>query len=328
MGTGTLRYSGTDAFETFPFISTELDTLENIGKQYHDFRKNLMQLLQLGLTKTYNQFHNKDLVLEVEALEAKAFAKKYGKESGNLWSHLQKTDNACTWEEAVQGIVQLRALHQTMDEAVLEAYGWHQDSEQWGPAIALRHDFYEVDYLPENDRVRYTIHPEARKEVLKRLLLLNHQRYEEEIIQGLHKKKDVQAYYAQKDQEVPEGIVFSDGKSKKQVAKKATQKTKAPKTKAQKAKKAPPQQQSSLFEAPAEVAAPLKEATIGSRVTLKNTREDTQRRLVIVPTSDSAVVAGYEQLPIANPLALQLLNRKVGFRLSSEGKDYEIVSIE
>jgi hypothetical protein len=70
-----------------------------------------------------------------------------------------------------------------MDEAVLEAYGW-QD-------IALRHDFYEVDYLPENDRVRYTIHPEARKEVLKRLLELNHKIHEEEVAAGLWEKKKV-----------------------------------------------------------------------------------------------------------------------------------------
>jgi len=32
----------------------------------------------------------------------------------------------------------------------------------------LRHAIYEVDYLPENDRLRYTIHPDARKELLKR----------------------------------------------------------------------------------------------------------------------------------------------------------------
>ena len=75
-----------------------------------------------------------------------------------------------------------------MDQAVLEAYGWHQASES-GPAIDLRHDFYEVDFLPENDRIRYTIHPDARREILKRLLLLNHRRYEEEERQGLHAKK-------------------------------------------------------------------------------------------------------------------------------------------
>ena len=33
-----------------------------------------------------------------------------------------------------------------------------------------------MDYLPENDRIRYTISPVARKEVLRRLLALNHER--------------------------------------------------------------------------------------------------------------------------------------------------------
>ena len=66
-----------------------------------------------------------------------------------------------------------------MDNAVLAAYGWHEPSDD-GPAIDLYHDFYEVDYLPENDRTRYTIHPDARRELLTRLLLLNHKRYAEE----------------------------------------------------------------------------------------------------------------------------------------------------
>ena len=51
--------------------------------------------------------------------------------------------------------------------------------------MALDHDFYEVDYLPENDRVRYTISPEARKEILKRLLELNHEIHEQEEKDGL-----------------------------------------------------------------------------------------------------------------------------------------------
>ena len=46
-----------------------------------------------------------------------------------------------------------------------------------------------MDYLPENDRVRYTISPDARKEVLKRLLKLNHEIYEQEVKAGLHKKE-------------------------------------------------------------------------------------------------------------------------------------------
>ncbi len=67
-----------------------------------------------------------------------------------------------------------------MDETVLKAYGWED--------INLVHDFYEVDYLPENDRVRYTISTDTRKEVLKRLLKLNHEIHEQEVKAGLHVK--------------------------------------------------------------------------------------------------------------------------------------------
>ena len=38
---------------------------------------------------------------------------------------------------------------------------------------------------------RYTIHPDARKEILKRLLLLNHQRYAEEVAADHYNKKEV-----------------------------------------------------------------------------------------------------------------------------------------
>lgn len=106
--------------------------------------------------------------------------------------------------------------NEIMDESVLEVYGWHTESSAINPdsqlpipeakclttpnapseapvetwsAIDLAHNFYEVDYLPENDRIRYTISPDARKEVLKRLLLLNHKIYAEEVAQGLHDKK-------------------------------------------------------------------------------------------------------------------------------------------
>jgi hypothetical protein len=67
-----------------------------------------------------------------------------------------------------------------MDKEVLTAYGWEN--------IDLAHDFYEVDYLPENDRVRYIISPEGRKKALKRLLKLNHEIHEQEVKSGLHTK--------------------------------------------------------------------------------------------------------------------------------------------
>jgi hypothetical protein len=63
---------------------------------------------------------------------------------------------------------------------VRDAYGW-QD-------LDLQHAFYDVDTLPENDRTRYTISPAARKEVLKRLLALNHVRAAEEAKAGPVKK--------------------------------------------------------------------------------------------------------------------------------------------
>ncbi|NJC00213.1 hypothetical protein GGR63_000100 [Xanthomonas sp. 3272] len=71
----------------------------------------------------------------------------------------------------------LRALQREMDTAVACAYGWDD--------LNLEHGFHEVPYLPENDRVRFTISEAARVEVLRRLSELNRQRYEEEVARGL-----------------------------------------------------------------------------------------------------------------------------------------------
>lgn len=75
----------------------------------------------------------------------------------------------------------LRELQREMDTAVTRAYGW-QD-------LDLEHGFHKVSYLPENDRLRFTISKTARVEVLRRLSELNRQRYEEEVAQGLHGSK-------------------------------------------------------------------------------------------------------------------------------------------
>lgn len=80
-----------------------------------------------------------------------------------------------------KSINQLRHLHKDIDKQVLDAYGWND--------IDLSHDFYEIDYLPENDRVRFTISEEARLTVLQRLTALNRLRYQEEIDSGLHGEK-------------------------------------------------------------------------------------------------------------------------------------------
>jgi hypothetical protein len=129
--------------------------------------------MQLGLTKTYNLFHS-------NGITAQSINDK-DKQVASLQKHLEKTANTISLDEAIQGILKLRELHVQMDEVVLDAYGWND--------IVLKHDFYEEDYLSENDRIRYTIHPEARKEVLKRLLELNHNIHAEEVADGLHDKK-------------------------------------------------------------------------------------------------------------------------------------------
>jgi len=135
-----VRYTPTDCFDTFPFPLEEYRRIANgewriealdgpfaeaarVGAEYHEHRRQIMLARQLGLTKTYNLFH----------------------------------DPAC----ADADVVRLRELHAAMDRAVLACYGWGD--------INLQHNFYPND----RGQMRYTISPEARREVLHRLLGLN-----------------------------------------------------------------------------------------------------------------------------------------------------------
>jgi hypothetical protein len=79
-------------------------------------------------------------------------------------------------DERAADIARLRELHIEMDTAVAVAYGWAD--------LDLGHDFHDT---PQG--LRFTISEPARREVLGRLLELNHQRYEEEVKAGLHSKK-------------------------------------------------------------------------------------------------------------------------------------------
>jgi hypothetical protein len=210
MGSSTLRYTPTSAFQTFPFpesnIKTVYEDLESLGDIYHEHRRKLMLSMKLGLTKTYNAFHAEEIKgvissATIECLDKKVIERKYGKEIWNLWNHLSKTPNSCNIEHATSGIIKLRELHMQMDNKVLEAYGWID--------IQLRHNFYKMDYLPENDHIRFTIHPDARKEVLKRLLELNHKIHEQEVKAGLwdNKGKKKKSSSEEEMSEVNEGEV-------------------------------------------------------------------------------------------------------------------------
>ena len=78
--------------------------------------------------------------------------------------------------EASSAISTLRDLHLQMDLAVAAAYGWSD--------LDFNHDFYETDR-----GTRFTIGEAARREVLQRLLKLNHEQHERELKQGQHEKQ-------------------------------------------------------------------------------------------------------------------------------------------
>jgi hypothetical protein len=140
-----LRYTPSDCFETFPFPQNlEHDlSLERVGCTYYDFRSQLMRRENKGLTTIYNWFH----------------------------------DPECDHP----GILKLRELHDAMDRAVLNAYGW-TDIQPRCEFIPEFDDEDEEDESgrPRRKKYRYRWPDDIRDEVLARLLELNHQRALEE----------------------------------------------------------------------------------------------------------------------------------------------------
>jgi hypothetical protein len=75
-------------------------------------------------------------------------------------------------------MVDLRRIHREIDLAAVRAYGWDDLLDQ------LDHGFH-----PAGRDLRFTIGPAAQREILDRLLELNHERYAEEVAQGRHDRK-------------------------------------------------------------------------------------------------------------------------------------------
>jgi hypothetical protein len=146
-----IRYTPSVCFETFPFLS-QLPTDKEI---------------RLELVGKNYYLLRSDLMRDMRLGLTK------------IYNHFHNPNINLLDEE--NGIQYLRNLQIELDSIVLDTYGWND--------LNLRHDFYEVDYLPENDRIRFTIHPETRKEILKRLLLLNHKLHKEEQIDTSSKKE-------------------------------------------------------------------------------------------------------------------------------------------
>lgn len=149
---GDLRYTPTDVFETL--VRPPLTPrLRSAGTRLDTYRRDLMLARNMGLTATYNLVH----------------------------------DPKCQDKE----IVELRSIHEEIDKAIVEAYGWHDlldNSAQTLPAdptyetFSLDHGFHETD-----QGIRYTIGLLARTEIIDRLRQLNHQAYADEVHLGLHK---------------------------------------------------------------------------------------------------------------------------------------------
>lgn len=158
-----LSYTRSDCFDTYPFPAC-FDTsipLEQLGREYFEFRAALMVRNNEGLTKTYNRFHDPS--------------------------------------ETSPEIFKLRELHAAMDRAVLDAYGWTDLKPTCEFLLDYEEeDEEENGGAPSGGRGRkkpwrYRWPDEFRDEVLARLLELNKQRAEEEAIAGAAAEADARA---------------------------------------------------------------------------------------------------------------------------------------
>ncbi|MGH1555547.1 hypothetical protein ACRAWF_38195 [Streptomyces sp. L7] len=180
-----LNYSPTDVFETL-VCPPQTERLRAAGTFLDGFRRELMLRRNIGLTATYNLVH----------------------------------DPACHDAD----IVELRRIHEEIDKATVEAYGWHDllDATGQSPPSDLTHETVPLDHgFHETDQgTRYTIGLLARTEIIDRLRQLNHQVYADEVFLGLHKKPkkypdmpppSAEAYRKKVEQKKPAAVDFDDG---------------------------------------------------------------------------------------------------------------------
>ena len=135
-----LNYAASDCLETFPFPQpdprTVISSLETIGETLYEARARFMTETNQGLTKTYNAI--KDASVDEPR------------------------------------VVDLRRMHEAIDRAVLDAYGWS--------------DVAVPPYCPASDADRAAVQA-FEDEVIDRLYVLNAERAREEERLGLGGKK-------------------------------------------------------------------------------------------------------------------------------------------
>ena len=120
-----IRYTPSDVYDTMPQPRTT-ERMRTVGHALETRRIEAMTERRLGLTRLYNLIHD---------------------------PAVKDTD-----------IVDLRRIHQEIDEAVGEAYGWND--------LDLVHDFHET-----RQGCRLTFRLSSQTEVLDRLLELNHEQH-------------------------------------------------------------------------------------------------------------------------------------------------------
>ncbi|MEV6863838.1 type IIL restriction-modification enzyme MmeI [Streptosporangium subroseum] len=155
-----LNYSPSDVYDTFP-QPTRTERMDRAGVELHKSRGKLMLDLDLGLTKLYNLVNDP--------------------------------------AESNPKIQRIRELHVEIDKAVLAAYALDEERE---PAIrdyearkakpplpawcdiVLDHGFHTY-----GQGTRWTVGPQARLDILDKLLALNHYRHRQEPETGIRKPK-------------------------------------------------------------------------------------------------------------------------------------------
>ena len=133
-----LRYTPSDCFETFP-VPADWEShaaMEAVGQDYYQSRAELMLRNNEGMTQTYNRFHDPD--------------------------------------ERDPDVLRLRELHEQMDRAVLDAYGWTDVPTNC--EFLLDFEIDEEEYRRKKKPWRYRWPDEVRDDVLARLLALNGER--------------------------------------------------------------------------------------------------------------------------------------------------------
>ncbi|MEI8165189.1 MAG: type IIL restriction-modification enzyme MmeI [Chloroflexales bacterium] len=193
-----MRYSPSDVFETFPFPACLQEEASRQGAKPEEISRkaakpqsrnsNVSDLSGLAALREPARLPGlSDFAALRENLDRIGAAYHAHRQHIMLTRQegLTKTYNRFhSPDERSDDIAELRRLHVALDEAVAAAYGWGGPSTGSGQALELGHGFHQT-----KQGLRYTISEAARRAVLDGLLALNHQRYAEEVAEGLHDKK-------------------------------------------------------------------------------------------------------------------------------------------